>query len=154
MSRPRALPLTNWLSDVEGLGPLMPSVDRLIQLQASVDRFCRSRRLGAVWVRETVGLALKPRLLLVVGMQAQAVKLKNAAPGLLDQLRAEGWNFHDMQVRVKYGIGEAAWAPAPDHPPKPGLKAEQVAGWERLADELDEGPLREAVLRLVAHHRG
>ena len=131
----------------------MPSVDRLISLQTSVDRFCRARRLGAVWARETVGLALKPRLLLVVGVQAQAAKLKNGAPGLLDQLRTEGWNFHDMQVRVKYGIGEPAWAPPPEGEPKPGLKAEQIAGWEKLAGELDEGPLRDAVLRLVEHHR-
>ncbi|WP_051378045.1 hypothetical protein [Derxia gummosa] len=154
MSRPRALPLTNWLSDIDGLGPMLPSVDRLISLQTAVDRFCRARRMGAVWVRETVGIALKPRLLLVVGMQAQAAKLKNAAPSLLEHLRLEGWNFHDVQVRVKYGVGDPAWGPAPEHPPKPGLKPEQVEGWERLAGELDDGPLRDSVLRLVRHHRG
>lgn len=76
---------------------------------------------------------------------AAAAKLKLLAPELLAKLRDRGWHFTAIRVRVqvRMQVGEQRKSL-----PKQidNLGRCHLAG---LADRLPEGPLREAVLRLV-----
>ena len=118
------------------------------------ERMRRESRLTAAVRREVpralaervrVVQAEPPLLVLAVPSGAVAAALRQRSPEILAGLRREGINFTDLRVQVQLGQALAA---------KPKVELGQrvrinAAPLRALALELPEGPLREAIERLV-----
>ena len=90
-------------------------------------------------------------LFLLAENAAVAAKLKQLAPRLLTAYQKQGLKVTliQVQVQVKDAAPQPAVAPAPKR-----LSIETIENFERLAAGLEDSPLKQALIKLVAHQRG
>ncbi len=90
-------------------------------------------------------------LILLAGNAAVAAKLKQLAPRLLTAYGKHGEEVTAIKVEVQ--VGEDASRASSKRAPK-RLSIEAIRNLERLAAELDDTPLKQAVAKLAARQRG
>ena len=81
---------------------------------------------------------------------AIAAKLKQLAPRLLTAYEKQG--FEITSIRVEVQVREAAPGAAPKRAPK-RLSVETIENLERLAAQLEDSPLKQALTNLAARQR-
>ena len=92
-----------------------------------------------------VGTVVRDELKLFADSGAVATRLRLLAPDLLPEFRAKGWQFNAIRVGVQVRIGPQT---APKLPRMP-LDDKSKRALQRVADDLDESPLKEAMQRLA-----
>lgn len=147
------LSVGRWLARFDGAqsdwSSLWPSLERQTALQAEVDRFCADAGCGATRVREHA-----PQLMWWARNASQASKLRNMRLSLQKHLAERGWHFSAVAIKIqpeKTSRHSSQFVQKPLS--KPGLNPAQVAQWEALHKTLEPGKLRDAVEKLIAHHR-
>lgn len=96
----------------------------------------------------TVGQFARGTLLICADNGAIASKLKQLAPRLLMDFRKRGLEVSRIQVDVQVRL------PRPEiRKTGPKISPGALEKLEKLASELSESPLRDAVGRLIRHHR-
>ena len=101
---------------------------------------CAASRVGSI-----TGDELK----LFADSGAAATRLRLMAPGLLAEFRSKGWQFNAIRVSVQV----RPRAEAPPAPPRKSMDDNGRSALLRLADELPESPLQEALRRLAKLRR-
>ncbi|HEU4622370.1 MAG TPA: hypothetical protein VFS42_09105 [Burkholderiaceae bacterium] len=145
-----ARPVSQWLEEQAGLDAVLPKVERLAALQSDVNAYCASVYCGTTTARE----GAHRQLVWLARSPAQAAKLRNLKSGLEEFLTHRGWDFSNVVIRL-----QPDQTPNDDSvtqrtpPPKPGVPNARLSEWERLANTLDDGPLRESLMKFVEHHR-
>lgn len=92
-----------------------------------------------------------PCLTIAVPNAAHAAKLRQLAPRLAEALTRQGWNIKEIKVRIQADVS----GPAPYVPPAKEaipLDGEALQAFTALHEQLQPGPLAEAVARLLKHH--
>jgi len=82
---------------------------------------------------------------------AHAAKLRQLAPRLTDTLARAGWHVDEIKIRVQAG----PCTPPPYCPPvKEAIPLDKQAlqAFSALGEQLQPGPLADAVARLIKHH--
>jgi len=90
-------------------------------------------------------------LTIAVPNGAHAAKLRQLAPRLADTLARAGWNVDEIKIRVLAG----SCAPPPYCPPAKEaipLDGQALQAFSALGEQLQPGPLADAVARLIKHH--
>ena len=90
-------------------------------------------------------------LTLAVPNASHAAKLRQLAPRLADALTRQGWNINEIKVRIQADIYGPALPTPPARETKP-LDAQALHAFTALHDELQPGPLADAVARLLKRH--
>jgi len=92
-----------------------------------------------------VGTVAREELKLFADSGAVATRLRLLAPDLLLEFRAKGWQFSAIRVGVQVNIRSET---APGKPRAP-LDDKAKSALQRVADELDDSPLKQAMQRLA-----
>ncbi len=132
----------SWLNNT-GLGAsLVATANRLLQLQQSVANALPPPLNTAVQI---LGVQ-DDSLTLGVPTPALSAKLRQLLPSLANTLQASGWQVNQIKVRI-----QARRFEEPARPRAPGrdIPPEGVQAFVELQSCLREGPLAEAVRRLV-----
>lgn len=128
------------LASERDLDPLRQRLERVQQLLAlarqALPEDCARNCLAAV--------PHGARLHLVVSSPAWGSRLRYFAPPLLQALRNAGWRFDEVRVRV--AAPEAA--PATPHRPAKAMSRDTAALVDRVADDMPDSELGEALRRL------
>ena len=88
-------------------------------------------------------------LTVYVGNGTIAAKLKQQAPRLLDKLREFGLEVTAIRFEVQVNVPESTGK----HEKDIALSEGALNSLDRLADDLEDSPLRDALRRLVKHHQ-
>lgn len=81
---------------------------------------------------------------------ALATRLRQQLPSLVRKLAIRDARVHAVRLAVQ-GASQLQSAPPP---PARGISAQGLSHWQALAAQLPpDAPLRQAVLRLIAHHQ-
>ena len=142
-----SIPLHNYFGQADALSRLREHTDRLLRLDALVQRALPS------YLRDCCHVAnLKQDVLLMhTDSGAVAAKLRQLAPGILRALQSEGMLLAELRVR----IAVADYRPEPPPPAQRHVSAPSFDAMNRLAATLPEdSPLRAALGRFVRHSRG
>lgn len=90
-------------------------------------------------------------LTLLADNAALAAKLRQLTPTLLKVIQDSGWQAESLKIKVATRPN-APVTPHHERQTKP-LDAVALAQFDTLRQELREGPLADAVDRLLSHHR-
>ncbi|MGL4602585.1 MAG: DciA family protein [Iodobacter sp.] len=123
---------------------LMHQVDDLARVLAGVRSVLppamASYCLGVAWSGDT--------LLIGVSSSAAASRIRQSAPQILSVLQTGGWKATAIRPRVQVGLQSTNAMRSKDlH-----LKTGACSAFSQLADQLEEGPLRQAISTLLKHH--
>ncbi|MDP1682683.1 MAG: DUF721 domain-containing protein [Burkholderiales bacterium] len=88
-------------------------------------------------------------LTLLADNGAIASKIKQQLPSLLEKLQQRGSEITGIRVDVQVKIPSPERASAP----KQGISQQSLASLEKLDNELEASPLKEALTNLIKHHR-
>ena len=124
--------------------PLWAGARRLLAWQAAVDRALPGELRGAV----VVAGWRDGMLMLACGSGAAASRLRQLAPRLIKTL-AEAGDVQDLRVRVVPHLQLARPVKAARRP----LSDRALGELEQASQDLDDGPLRAALQRMVRRHR-
>lgn len=145
MTVPVPLParLDGYLRQDSALAVLLPEAERLGRLNR---RFaaCVAPALAAAC---QVGAVRDGNVIVYCRHGAAAAKVRGLGVSIARALSSEDAPVTGLKVKVR-----ADWA-RPVPPEKPGLGQGALEAWRGLAEELPEGDLRQAVRRLLRHHR-
>jgi len=139
-------------------------VDWLGHGQSSAQVLAVARQLLALEqaLRQVLPPALQPvcraarlegqRLTLVVPGAAQASRLRQLTPRMLDRLTAQGWQLAEILIKIQ---AQSFQDTAPPRPGKQAAPLDRTAlqAFDALHGQLPAGVLSEAVARLLQHHR-
>jgi len=88
-------------------------------------------------------------LMLGVPTAAHSAKLRQVVPRLAASLQGSGWQVNEIRVRVQAAtLAQPPVAPRAPHE-RPFIAPDGVQAFARLREALPEGPLAQAVARLV-----
>ena len=144
-ARNAARPVFAWLGDDAGARALAQRVKRLVALQAALAEVSPLPGLVALEIDATGVLRV------AAPSAAAAAKLRQVEPTLVSALRRRGWAID--RVRVRPRPLEGAARPAAGIPRGP-IPPQALAGFGALADEVSDGPLKEALRKLLRHAGG
>lgn len=88
-------------------------------------------------------------LTLLADNGAIASKIKQQLPSLLEKLQQRGREITGIRVDVQVKIPSPERASAP----KQGISQQSLASLEKLDNELEDSPLKEALTNLIKRHR-
>ena len=88
-------------------------------------------------------------LTLLADNGAIASKIKQQLPSLLEKLQQRGSEITGIRVDVQVKIPSPERASAP----KQGISQQSLASLEKLDNELEDSPLKEALTNLIKRHR-
>lgn len=88
---------------------------------------------------------------LVVPSAAYAARLRQIAPSTAARLVNSGWNLTEIQVKVQAGLSQSQTKTSLPRQSIP-LDSQAIDAFRDLQDNLQPGPLAEAVARLVMRH--
>lgn len=88
-------------------------------------------------------------LTLLADNGAIASKIKQQLPSLLEKLQQRGSEITGIRVDVQVKIPSPERASAP----KQGISQQSLANLEKLDNELEDSPLKEALTNLIKRHR-
>lgn len=117
----------------------------LIQLQDQVDRSLPAALSGHVRVLQLA----EGQLRLACDSGAVASRLRHLSERLVADLSARGVAVTSLRVSVNPELLATALPPLV----KPGLPAAALDSLAQLGKDIDEGPLKQALGRLLRHHR-
>ena len=125
--------------------PLLARAKILLRAQAAIER-CLPRALeGSVWVAQLD----KGNLHLICDSGAVATRLRNQTRALATELSQHGLIVDHVRVSV-----EPEFQPSPPVVVnKPGLPTTALTSLAQLNTEIEDGPLKQALDRLLSHHR-
>jgi len=89
-------------------------------------------------------------LVLLADNASVAAKLKQLTARLLTSFRKQGLKATSIQIRVQV---DRPWAPAPVRPKRSKLSAEAVENLEKLAEALEDSPLKQALYTMAANQK-
>jgi hypothetical protein len=89
-------------------------------------------------------------LTLLADNGAIASKIKQQLPSLLEKFQKRGSEITGIRIDVQVKIP----SPERQHAPKPGISEQSLASLEKLDDDLEDSPLKEALTNLIKHQRG
>lgn len=89
-------------------------------------------------------------LTLAVPAAAHATRLRQLTPTLLRALARHGWNLNQIDIRVQAGLLAHARKTPPREVQPLGRNA--LDCFEELQQNVEPGPLAEAISRLLTHH--
>ena len=89
-------------------------------------------------------------LTLAVPAAAHATRLRQLTPTLLRALARHGWNLNQIDIRVQAGLLSHARKTPPREVQPLGRNA--LDCFEELQQNVEPGPLAEAISRLLTHH--
>lgn len=142
MAKPNSLqPLARILTTDAMLASWHDRMRREAQLTTAVRRLLPRALADRVRVAEVA----PPVLHLGVAAGAVAAVVRQRTPDILAGLRREGCDFTELRVRVQVRVDPA---PTPKTFSKQNIRVDS-APLRRLARDLPDGPLKEAVERLV-----
>lgn len=122
----------------------MATAVRLMQLQQSIERSLPEPLDTACqvlkWQDETLTLG--------VPTAAHSAKLRQLLPRLANRLQADGWQVNQIRVRIQARPLQLPHTPR--HPPR-DIPPEGLRAFAELQGQLREGPLADAVRRLVGN---
>lgn len=140
--------IQHWLDASPGGSSIMAVAKHHIQIQEALQKILPTP-LGAVC---EVARAEQNRLLLAVPSAAHAAKLRQLAPSISRTLCAQGWNLTEISIRIQADLRQlkSQWQrPKPMARP---LDASALQAFSELHQDLQPGPLADAVARLLRHH--
>lgn len=143
----------NWLRQDGRGASLMSTAAQLMALQRQVDAVLPDALRGACRVLRFQDNSLT----LGVPAASHSAKLRQLAPRIVAGLEKQGWQVNGIAVRVQASLTrpiEALLAEntLPRRPAQP-LGNQGIAAFEALQGELREGPLADAVARLLARRK-
>lgn len=125
--------------------PLLARAQVLLRAQAALERSLPPALAGSVWVAQLE----KGNLHLACNSGAVAARLRHQTRALAGELSRRGLIVDHVRVSV-----QPEFQP---NPPvvvdKPGLPATALTSLAQLNTEIEDGPLKEALGRLLSHHR-
>lgn len=147
MSRPPAFraPRTaaDWLGANDALREATARNARLVGLQRAIDAATGGTlRLTAIALADGVATVTAPGA-------AAAAKLRQMEPTLRARLQAEGWAIERFHIRTQ----PPRFADRPPRRIKPPIPAQGLDALDDLARSSEEGPMKEALARLLRRHR-
>ncbi|MBY6345562.1 DUF721 domain-containing protein [Providencia rettgeri] len=94
----------------------------------------------------------RQQLTLAVPSAAHAAKLRQLLPTVTRHMNAAGWNISEALVHVQAHL----FASVTEKPARQVqvLDERALESFEKLHDSLPQGPLAQAIERLLRHHRG
>lgn len=125
--------------------PLLARAKMLLRAQAAIERCLPPALADSVWVAQLD----KGNLHLACNSGAVATRLRNQTRALATELSQHGLIVDHVRVSV-----EPEFQPRPPivvH--KTGLPNTALTSLAQLNAEIDDGPLKEALSRLLNHHR-
>lgn len=125
--------------------PLLARAKMLLRAQAAIERCLPPALAGSVWVAQLD----KGNLHLACNSGAVATRLRNQTHALATELSQHGLIVDHVRISV-----EPEFQPRPPivvH--KTGLPNTALTSLAQLNAEIDDGPLKEALSRLLNHHR-
>ncbi len=139
--------LLGWLGNDAQAASVLATAQQHIKMRAAVSATLPAPMRGAFDVVKIENNILT----LTVSSAAFAAKFRQLAPRVTSTLTGLGWNLTEIKLRVQGGlrIPEAA------HPKKEAraLDAQDLRAFEELGAQLRPGPLADAVMKLLSHHR-
>jgi len=124
---------------------LAATARRLADAQTKIDRVLPGALLGQVRVMQVQSGVLH----LAVASGAVASHLRHQTDALLKSLEKKGLAAESLRVHVRPEL-VTPWKP-PVH--KAGIPAKGLASLEELDHTIEDGPLKEALDRLLQHHK-
>ena len=148
MSRPPAFraPRTaaDWLGASDALREATARNARLIDLQRAIDAATGGTvRLTAIALAGGVATVTAPGA-------AAAAKFRQLEPTLRARLQAAGWAIERFHIRTQ----PPRFAERPPRRVKPPIPAGGLDALDHLARSTENGPMKEALTRLLKRHRG
>jgi hypothetical protein len=139
--------LIGWLGHDAQAASVLATAQLHLKLRAAVEQALPATMRGAFEVLKIE----QSSLTLMVSNAAFAAKFRQLAPRVTAHIRAMGWNFAEIKLRVQGGLG----IPATVQPLKEAraLDQQDLKTFEALTQQLRPGPLADAVARLLAHHQ-
>lgn len=140
--------IQHWLDASPGGSNIMAIAKQHIAIQETLQTILPTA-LGAAC---EVARAEQNRLLLAVPSAAHAAKLRQLAPSISRALCAQGWNLTEISIRIQADLRQVK---APWQRPKPTaqpLAPSALQAFSELHQDLQPGPLADAVARLLRHH--
>jgi hypothetical protein len=147
LTKPLASHALEWAEQGQGTSTVLITAQRLIHLQNIIGKQLPAPMRHGFAVAQVKG----SELTLIADHAALAAKLRQLTPSLLKVINESGWLAESLKIKV---------ASRPNAPPahqtvkqaKP-LDATALAHFEALRQQVDAGPLTEAIDRLLTHHR-
>ncbi len=93
----------------------------------------------------------RQQLTLVVPGAAHASRLRQFTPRILAGLAASGWNLNEIIVKIQADISRSETIPRPGKQANP-LGQPGLLAFSVLREQLPEGPLADAISRLLERH--
>ncbi|UOD50846.1 DciA family protein [Orrella daihaiensis] len=136
-----------WAEQGQKTGTVLVTAQRLLALQDAISKELPAAMRKGFAVAQIKG----SELTLIADHSALAAKLRQLQPTLLKSIQAAGWNAEILKIKV---------ATRPNTPPatqarkaaRP-LDETDLNHFDALSSQLQEGPLADAVKRLLSHHR-
>lgn len=148
MTKPLASHALEWAEQGEGTAAVLMTAQRLIHLQEIIGKQLPAAMRRGFAVAQVKG----NELTLIADHAALATKLRQLTPSLLKHINEAGWNATSLKIKV---------ASRPNAPPvHPFVKqavpldASALAHFEQLRQQITHGPLNDAIVRLLSHHKG
>lgn len=143
----------NWLRQDSRGASLMSTATQLMALQSQVDAVLPEALRGACRVLRFQD----NNLTLGVPAASHSAKLRQLAPRIVAGLEKQGWQVNGIAVRVQASLTRPVEALMAEHalPRQPAqpLGNQGIAAFEELQGHLREGPLANAVARLLARRK-
>ena len=125
--------------------PLLARAKILLRAQAAIERCLPQALAGSVWVAQLD----KGNLHLTCDSGAVATRLRNQTRALATELSQHGLIVDHVRVSV-----QPEFQPSPTIVVnKPGLPTTALTSLAQLNTEIEDGPLKQALDRLLSHHR-
>ena len=147
MAKPSASHALEWAERGQNSSSVLVTAQRLLALQNVI----RKQLPLAMQPGFAVAQAQGNEITVIADHAALAAKLRQLQPTLLKHIQAAGWNTETIRIKV---------ASRPNSPPSsPTSRQARVLDetdlnhFDSLSQQLDAGPLADAVKRLLTHHR-
>lgn len=93
----------------------------------------------------------RQQLTLVVPGAAHASRLRQFTPRIIEGLAVSGWNLNEIIVKIQADISRGRTNPPPEKQANP-LGQSGLQAFSALREQLPEGPLADAISRLLERH--
>lgn len=136
-----------WLMQMAGEQGL--DFDRYAALQSDLDQYCERCACGRVLARDS-----GQDLVLITISAGQAAKLRNLKTGLEQFLNQRGWQFAQVKIKLQPVNGPRNpldTAQKMASPGKTGIHRDALEHWRNLKEDMEPGPLRDAIDALIRH---
>ena len=147
MAKPSATHALQWAEQGQSSSTVLVTAQRLLALQDLI----RKQLPATMQQGFAVAQAKGSEITVIADHAALAAKLRQLQPTLIRHIQAAGWNSDTIRIKV---------ANRPNTPPTTptsrqarALDQTDLSHFESLGQQLEAGPLADAVKRLLAHHR-